>query len=255
MRRLENPIKEAKGTYVIAEIGSNHGGRLECAYALIEEAAKAGATAVKFQLFKLEDILNNVNKGDRDWELPKAWIPDLAECALKNKVDFICTPFAPWAVEILDVYVKVWKIGSYEYKRKDIWDAVINTKKPIIWSDGRGVTPFEPTGLRGVYRLHCVSKYPALPIDYDMGILSRECDGISDHTLSTVLPGVAVSHGAYIVEKHFCLSRLYGGIDTLHSVEPLEFREMMTYIKLGEEILAGRDAQPPYPPPSRNRRE
>jgi len=254
MKKLENPIKNHKGTYVIAEIGSNHGGRFEAAINHIEEAAKTGASAVKFQLFKLEDILNNANKGDRDWELPKAWIPDLAECAENAGVDFICTPFAPWAVEILNGYVKVWKIGSYEYKRADIWDAVIKTGKPIIWSDGRGVTPFEPRG-RVAYRLQCVSKYPATPSNYDMGLLSRECDGISDHTLSTLLPGVAVSHGAYIVEKHFCLSRWYGGVDIPHSIEPLEFREMMTYIKLGEEILAGRNQQPVQPGLAGNRRE
>ena len=42
-------IGKGHPTYVIAEIGINHNGDLEIAKKMIEEAAKAGVDAVKFQ--------------------------------------------------------------------------------------------------------------------------------------------------------------------------------------------------------------
>ena len=47
--------QKSKGSMIItAEIGSNHLGRYNLAIKHIEEAARSGATAVKFQLFRAE---------------------------------------------------------------------------------------------------------------------------------------------------------------------------------------------------------
>ena len=45
-------MKLKNSTYIIAEIGSNHNGKLELAKDHIIEAKKSGANAVKFQVFK-----------------------------------------------------------------------------------------------------------------------------------------------------------------------------------------------------------
>src|SRR6185503_9282266 len=58
----------ANGVYIIAEAGSNHFGNLNVALGLVSQAAKCGADAVKFQLFKLEDILKDPSQGERWWE-------------------------------------------------------------------------------------------------------------------------------------------------------------------------------------------
>ena len=42
---------------IVAEISGNHMGKLELALALIDEAAMAGADAVKFQAFTMAEIL------------------------------------------------------------------------------------------------------------------------------------------------------------------------------------------------------
>ena len=39
---------------IIAEAGVNHNGNADLAFALIEEAHKAGADIIKFQTFKVE---------------------------------------------------------------------------------------------------------------------------------------------------------------------------------------------------------
>ena len=46
-----------KTTYIIAEIGINHNGKLDIAKKMILESKKAGANAVKFQSYISEDIV------------------------------------------------------------------------------------------------------------------------------------------------------------------------------------------------------
>ena len=47
-------ISEKSQTYVVAEIGINHGGDLDKAIKLIDEAKNAGANAVKMQSYLTE---------------------------------------------------------------------------------------------------------------------------------------------------------------------------------------------------------
>ena len=42
--------------YVIAELSANHNGKLETALAIVEEAKKAGADAVKLQTYRPDTI-------------------------------------------------------------------------------------------------------------------------------------------------------------------------------------------------------
>ena len=52
-------MKETNSIYFIAEIGGNHEGSLKRAIDLIQLAAENGATAVKFQHFTPEDLVNS----------------------------------------------------------------------------------------------------------------------------------------------------------------------------------------------------
>ena len=45
-------------TFIIAEAGLNHDGDFSQAKKLVEEAAKTGADAVKFQIFKTEEFIS-----------------------------------------------------------------------------------------------------------------------------------------------------------------------------------------------------
>jgi sialic acid synthase SpsE len=52
-------------TFIIAEIGVNHNGSLNIAKKMIDAAKKAGADAVKFQIFLADDlVLKNTKKVD-----------------------------------------------------------------------------------------------------------------------------------------------------------------------------------------------
>ena len=47
-----------KKPYLIAEIGVNHNGKLSLAIQTIKAAAKAGADAVKFQMFNADEFMS-----------------------------------------------------------------------------------------------------------------------------------------------------------------------------------------------------
>ena len=48
--------------FVIAEAGINHNGKIHLAKKLIDEAKKAGADAVKFQIFKTQNVITREAK-------------------------------------------------------------------------------------------------------------------------------------------------------------------------------------------------
>ena len=48
--------KMKSGVYVIAEMSANHAGKIENAFKIIEEAAKAGADCVKIQTYTADTL-------------------------------------------------------------------------------------------------------------------------------------------------------------------------------------------------------
>ena len=46
-----------KKTFIIAEAGCNHNGKIEIAFKLIDQAKKCGADAIKFQAFNPDDLV------------------------------------------------------------------------------------------------------------------------------------------------------------------------------------------------------
>lgn len=91
--------------------------------------------------------------------------------------------------------------------------------------------------------LHCTTQYPA-PIDS----VNLKCIdtmkqafnlevGYSDHTMGIEIALAAVARGAKIIEKHFTLDKSLLGPDHKASLEPVEFRNMVTSIRNIEKAL------------------
>ena len=90
--------------FIIAEIGSNHDGKIDRAFKLIEEAAMAGASAVKFQTFKASEHYSeftpelnylegtNIFELIRSLEIDRSWHHKLQSCAKDNGVEFFSSP-------------------------------------------------------------------------------------------------------------------------------------------------------------------
>jgi pseudaminic acid synthase len=59
--------------------------------------------------------------------------------------------------------------------------------------------------------------------------------GLSDHTIGSIVPIVAVSLGAKVIEKHFILDKSIGGPDASFSMDEDEFTQMVIAVRLAEK--------------------
>jgi len=210
--------------YFIAEVSSNHNQSLARCLAFVDLAKSIGCSAIKFQLFRIEQLfspeilaVSEQHKRRKAWELPLAFIPDIATKCREKNIDFICSPFDINAVSALQPYVTSYKISSYELMWDDLLIECAKTAKPIILSTGMSTMDEMQhaievlktnKGLNPIL-LHCTSSYPAPNVDANLAAintmrLETGCKvGLSDHT---VQPGVlhrAIHRwGAEVIEFH-----------------------------------------------------
>ena len=143
-------IGDGFGCFIIAEAGSNHNGKLENAYKLIDVAASCGADAVKFQTFKAEKIYSkkagtaNYLKTKKtifdiikSMEMPEAWIPKLYDYCRKKNIMFLSTPFDHDSIELLsDLGLEIFKIPSGELTNLPYLRHIGKLNKKVILSTG-----------------------------------------------------------------------------------------------------------------------
>lgn len=108
-------------TYVIAEAGVNHNGSLELALQLVDEAAKAGADAVKFQTFQADKLvvrtakkadyqLQTTDSRESQWEMLKKLElssddhTELVNYCKEKGIQFLSTPFDLDSLDLLTSY-------------------------------------------------------------------------------------------------------------------------------------------------------
>ena len=135
--------------YIIAEACINHEGNMKLAKKMIATAAKAGASAIKFQMHVLDDemlkktpkssnfddslydTLNRTNFNTKQHIYLKKF------CKMRN-IDYLCTPFSRKSADILfhDVKVKVFKVGSGELTNIPLQKFIAHKKLPTIISTG-----------------------------------------------------------------------------------------------------------------------
>ena len=231
--------KIQNGVYVIAEMSANHAGKIENAFRIIEEAARAGADCVKIQTYTADTLTINCTdepymiKGGL-WDgynyyklYQEAYTPWEWQKALKEKceevgVDFLSTPFDKTAVDFLeDLGVEFYKIASFELVDIPLIEYVASKGKPIVMSCGMGSIEEIEEALAACQRQHnenvvllkCCSQYPAQFEDMNVSVIPdmqkrfQKPVGLSDHSFGSLAPVVAVSMGAKVIEKHVCLSR------------------------------------------------
>ena len=216
-----------KKTFFIAEVSSNHNCDLERCFEFIEIAASIGCDAVKFQLFKIDELFSKEileksakHRERKNWELPIEFIPKLARKCKENNIMFSCTPFFLEAVSILEPYVNFYKIASYEL----LWDELLikcaNTGKPVILSTGmanmdeimHALNILKGANCSLIILLHCVSAYPTNYKNSNLSAIqtirekTNEIIGWSDHTVEPAVIYRAIHRwGASCIEFHLDL--------------------------------------------------
>ena len=144
--------KMNSGVYVIAEMSANHAGKIENAFKIIEEAAKAGADCVKIQTYTADTLTIDCREepyqikgglwdGYNYYQLYQAaYTPWEWQRALRDKcrevgVDFLSTPFDRTAVDFLeDLDVEFYKIASFELVDIPLIEYTASKGKPMIMS-------------------------------------------------------------------------------------------------------------------------
>ena len=256
--------------FIVAELSANHNNDFDIAVKTIGKMAKSGADAVKVQTYRPESLsvkvdneffkpkINGLWKGWKPWDLykeasmPYEWQPKLKKIAEGLGLEFFSSPFDLEAVDFLEsLNVKRYKIASFEINDIPLIYKTASTKKPIIISTGIATIDDIKLAINTCYQaknknvslLKCTSEYPAivgmanLATIIDMKKRFKVNVGLSDHTLSQIVPVAAVSLGAKIVEKHFTLDRKMGGVDSAFSMEPAEFKTMVEQIRLTEKAI------------------
>lgn len=262
--------KDKKNTFIIAELSANHNNDFDLTVKTIKAIAESGADAVKVQTFTADSLTLDCDneyfgprkvglwKGWRPYDLfkkaalPYDWHYKIKEIAEELGLIFFSSPFDKDAVDFLEkLGVDYYKIASLEITDIPLIKYVAEKKKSIIISTGvAGIEDINlalktcrDAGNNNISLLKCTSQYPAEIDDANLLMIPEmqkmfEVEiGVSDHTMGYIVPSVAVSLGAKIVEKHFILDRALGGPDSAFSMEPAEFKLMVENVRKVERTL------------------
>lgn len=254
-------ISPNNAPFIIAEMSGNHNQSIDRAFKIIETAAQCGAHAVKLQtytadtitidhsggLFDIEDENSlwknrNLYKLYQEAHTPWEWHEALYKCAAENNIIIFSTPFDDTAVDFLEkLNSPAYKIASFENNHLPLLKKVAQTGKPVIMSTGvsslsglaESVDILRKNNCNDLVLLKCTSNYPANPLNSNLKSIPHlkalfNCEvGLSDHTMGIGVPIAATALGATVIEKHFCLSRAEGGVDSAFSLEPNELKNLV----------------------------
>ncbi|KEF07299.1 N-acetylneuraminate synthase family protein [Streptomyces rimosus] len=260
--RLVGP---GRPVYVTGEIGINHNGDLENAFALIDAAADAGCDAVKFQKRTPEictprdqwDIERDTPWGRMTYidyrhrvEFDEDGYRAIDEYAKKRGIAWFASPWDVESVAFLEKFdVPCYKVASASLTDDELLRAMRATGRTVILSTGMS-TPkqirhaVEVLGSDNIVLCHATSTYPAKAEELNLRMihtLQAEYPnvpiGYSGHETGLQTTLAAVALGAAFVERHITLDRAMWGSDQAASVEPQGLTRLVRDIRTIEKSL------------------
>ena len=252
--------------FVIAEIGVNHDGSLSRALELVACAKRAGADAVKLQLFTAKRLVHRsataasyqtANCGATDqasllarYELSEDDVERIIDATRVAGLVPAATPFSVADVDLIErLNLPMVKIASPDLVNRPLLERVAQLRVPVLISTGAATLEeidLCVNWMRGwrvpFALLHCVSAYPT-PIDqaqlgwiddlrrrYDMPI------GYSDHATELMSGALATAAGACIIEKHLTWNRFADGPDHAASADPHQFAAYVELTRIASRM-------------------
>ena len=260
-------------TYFVADISANHDGDLERAKLLIHLCAEAGADAAKFQNFRAPKIVSERGfsalgaqlSHQAKWKksvyqvycqasLPWEWTPDLKRECEACGIEYFSAPYDLEAVDMLDPYVNLFKIGSGDITWLEMLRKVACKRKPVLLATGASEIGEVRRAVEEILKVNpqlvlmqCNTNYTGSRENFPhihlrvletyRSMFPDVALGLSDHTPghSTVLGAVAL--GARVIEKHFTDDYRREGPDHPFSMTPESWREMVDRTRELEDAL------------------
>jgi len=263
----DRTVGDGADVFVIAEVGINHGGDPKLAARLIDEAAQAGASAVKLQTYRAEAFLARSSAYFdvlEAAELPEESIRELMARAAARGILLFSSVFDESSVEMMaGLGAPAFKIASGDLTHTPLIKRVASFGRPLILSTG-GATIAEIDAAVDAVRscgastpfalLHCVSNYPTTPEQVNLSCIAGMRArygvpvGFSDHTLGTAVAVAAVALGASIIEKHFTYDNAAPGPDHALSADSEAMRRMVEGVDQARRAV-GRSEKAPIEDP------
>lgn len=248
--------------FIVAEMSANHLRSLRRALDIVAAAAEAGADAIKLQTWTPGTMCVD-RTFEVDWAGRRRKLSDLYEEAhttwawhepifrLARELGLVpfSAAFDKPSVDFLETLgVDRHKVASFELVDLPLIRYMASKGKPMILSTGMATVGEIRQALGAchpvehVTLLKCTSAYPADASDANLATLPEfwggwktehsgcfhTFPGVSDHSLGTSVAVAAAALGATYIEKHLTLARADGGPDATFSMEPAEFKQMVT---------------------------
>ena len=262
-------VGSGEPTFIVAEAACNHMCRMDLAKQMVDRAAEAGADSIKFQTYRAEKLvtkdavsfwggerISQIDYYRRLDRFGKDEYREIFAYARKRGIVPFSSPFDAQSTEMLaDLGVQLFKIASCDINNIEHLRQVAGFGLPIILSTGastvgeidRAIETIFKQGNHELMLLACTLSYPTRYADANLERIRTLRDrypditvGISDHTEPDdhmVVPAVAVSLGARIVEKHFTLDRTMTGSGHFFATDPGSLKKMVANIRLAERVL------------------
>lgn len=251
---MTSVIISKKPVYIIGEIGINHNGDIKIAERLIDIAACAGFSAVKFQK-RNPDVCVPESQKNTSKDTPWGTMSYLeykkrTEFGKReyNKIDSYCRKkgihwsASPWdldSAEFLSKYNLPWvKIASASILDLELLRYCAITFEKLILSTGMSTYEQVLTAVNNCKRymdpsnitlLHCNSSYPTPVEEINLNIIKSYQEdpnfeginiGYSGHEYGIVSTISSVAMGVSCIERHITLDKGMWGSDHSCSLEP-----------------------------------
>lgn len=250
------------GVLLIAEIGINHNGSADTARRLIEEAARAGVHAVKFQYRNLDNAYADTAReiGDEILvrEIRKNYLTPEVILELTRHAQALGMQAGTSFFETSDMgdfggelaAFDFFKVPSAELGNAPLVDALLATGRHVYLSTGCHYEREVEAALgrlpaQGWTPLHCISNYPTTLQNARLGYLAKMRSrwnrdvGYSSHDDHWEVCLLAMQLGATVIERHITLDKRAQGLDHSSSSTPDEFARMSAFADNLRAIASG----------------
>lgn len=260
-------IGQGQPCFIVAEVGNNHQGDMAQARRMVEEAAKAGVQAVKFQKRHMESLLTRAGReapytGANSFgptygahrmalELSAEEMAELKALSESLGLVFFVSAWDEVSLEeMLALDMELIKICSADVVNVPLVRKIADCGLPVIMSTGMSSLEEVDRAVDiirarhdNLVLLHCNSSYPCNEEQIGLPVMDslRERYGLpvgySGHERGLAPSVAAVALGACVVERHFTLDKNQVGTDHKASLEPSELAEMVRMIREVESCM------------------